>query len=250
MQLIPVLELLGGQAVQSRRGNRYEPVRSRLTPDAADPLRLAAALLAAFGPRTVYLADLDAMAARGHHHAIIADLAGAGVDLLVDAGLGRAAQVPCLLGAGAARVLVRAAHLENWDELDDMIRVAGAGRVVLSSDARGPRGLMPATGLAAVEPLTLVSEAVARGVQAIMVTGAGLTGLGTEWLQRVQQLHPHTPVLCGDPVNSIHDLGWLRDAGAAGALAGTALHTGRLGPEQVRRVESGAAITPRWWVPL
>ena len=65
VRIIPVLDLLGGVVVQAVAGDRanYRPIRSTLT-DSTDPTVVAEALAKVVGHRTVYVADLDAIAGR------------------------------------------------------------------------------------------------------------------------------------------------------------------------------------------
>lgn len=89
MQLIPVIDLLGGQVVRAIRGqrDRYQPVVSRLCDD-ADPVALARAMLAFCASRRLYVADLDALGGKPAQRAVLERLGAAlpGGELWVDAG--------------------------------------------------------------------------------------------------------------------------------------------------------------------
>ncbi len=121
MRIVPVIDLLGGQAVHARRGDRanYRPVQSALVAG-SDPVDVARALLAAaqtaqqgLGAGTasdlhthtqypahradqdaegerLYVADLDALQGRGVQQAAMATLLAGlpGVQLWLDAGFG------------------------------------------------------------------------------------------------------------------------------------------------------------------
>lgn len=65
MRLIPVLDIANGVVVRAVGGRRdeYRPVRSVLT-DSDRPVEVAAAMLAATGANTLYVADLDAIRGR------------------------------------------------------------------------------------------------------------------------------------------------------------------------------------------
>lgn len=89
MQVIPVLDLLGGHVVRAVRGERtaYRPIRSSLAAT-SEPLHIARALLAASGARTLYIADLGAILEQHAHVETLAALRAAlpGTDIWLDAG--------------------------------------------------------------------------------------------------------------------------------------------------------------------
>jgi phosphoribosylformimino-5-aminoimidazole carboxamide ribotide isomerase len=94
MQVIPVLDLLDGQAVRAVRGERarYRPIESSLCAT-SKPLAVAHALLAATGARTLYIADLGAILQQGDHADHVAALlreldehAGPETEIWLDAG--------------------------------------------------------------------------------------------------------------------------------------------------------------------
>src|SRR5688500_13304173 len=92
MQLIPVLDLAHGMAVQAKAGDRarYTPAESALAPGVAgDALALLQAYCDILGARECYVADLDAIQGGGIQRGLLRDLARAGAScgLLVDAGI-------------------------------------------------------------------------------------------------------------------------------------------------------------------
>ena len=62
MQIIPVIDLLGGQVVRGIGGRRseYRPIESQLVAG-SDPGAIATAFVEHFGATTCYVADLDAI---------------------------------------------------------------------------------------------------------------------------------------------------------------------------------------------
>jgi phosphoribosylformimino-5-aminoimidazole carboxamide ribotide isomerase len=94
MQVIPVLDLLDGQAVRAVRGERtrYRPIESSLCAT-SEPLAVAHALLAATGSNTLYIADLGAILQQGDHAGHVAALLreldehpGPEIEIWLDAG--------------------------------------------------------------------------------------------------------------------------------------------------------------------
>ena len=90
MEIVPVIDLKGGQVVHARAGRRdsYRPIRSRLAGDST-PLTVVHGLRALHPFDRLYVADLDAIAGRGGHDAVLDALREAFPDLAlwVDNGL-------------------------------------------------------------------------------------------------------------------------------------------------------------------
>ncbi len=72
MELIPVVDLMQGQAVLARGGRReeYRPLRTPLCPS-SDPLAVIESFLARYPFERLYLADLDAILQQGDNGIII-----------------------------------------------------------------------------------------------------------------------------------------------------------------------------------
>ena len=94
--VVPVIDLMGGQVVHARRGDRsnYRPLESALT-RSSDPLEVVRALLAAAPFPAIYAADLDAILQRGDHRETLLDIADRfpSLTLWVDAGFAQASQL-------------------------------------------------------------------------------------------------------------------------------------------------------------
>src|ERR1700722_10208247 len=88
MQIFPVLDIQQGRVVRGVGGRRHEyrPIESKWTP-AHEPLAIADALRCAYGFRSFYLADLDAIAGQRPAWEVYAQLLDRGFMLAVDAGV-------------------------------------------------------------------------------------------------------------------------------------------------------------------
>jgi phosphoribosylformimino-5-aminoimidazole carboxamide ribotide isomerase len=236
MELIPVLDLAGGVAVHARRGERerYRPVESRLAPGTADPLVLCRAFRKV-GFRTVYVADLDAIAGRGSH----ADLTGriaqeTGLRVMLDCGVRSSADLP----GGVAEVVVGSETLRSLSDLRAMVRTAGRARLTFSLDLKQGQVLSPDERLARLPPLHALSEAVEAGVTRTILLDLSAVGSGAgpnlDLLGRACAVMPRVQLLAGGGVRDVHDLAELRAAGAYGALVATCLHTGAISGEELQ----------------
>ncbi|MEX3951033.1 HisA/HisF-related TIM barrel protein [Paraburkholderia sp. EG287B] len=102
MQIIPVIDVLGGTAVRAVRGerSRYRPLESQLC-RGSDPVDAARALLDYCGARVLYVADLDGIMHGAPQRELLGRLAGAlpGVELWLDAGFTDPAAASTLVAA-------------------------------------------------------------------------------------------------------------------------------------------------------
>ena len=230
MQLIPVIDLMHGQAVRAVRGNRasYRPVQSRLC-EGSDPVTVARALCAHCGSQRLYVADLDALTGGQAQVAVLQRLLKAlpTVELWVDAGFAdadAAARLREQLGAGAARVVTIFASesLRSREALASCCADRQAS--VLSLDRRDGRRLDDA---GCWESPALWPERVI--VMTLERVGAD-AGPDLDTLREVQARSPATKLVGAGGIRHPADLDSAAAAGAHAWLVASALHDGRLPP--------------------
>jgi phosphoribosylformimino-5-aminoimidazole carboxamide ribotide isomerase len=238
MQLIPVIDLAGGVAVQARGGDRarYQPVESVLTPGRrGDPLALVQAYRDKVGARECYVADLDAIQGGEPQRGLLRELvrAAAPCTLLVDAGTDNPAAVTAVLATGAAAAVVGLETLWRIEALGDIVASTTPERVIFSLDLRLGRPMALSEATAGLDPVELAARAVAAGIGALLVLDVGRVGTGggvdLDLLRRVRRRFPRLRLLAGGGIAGAEDLARLAAAGCDGALVATALHTGRIG---------------------
>ncbi|MGH7580837.1 MAG: HisA/HisF-related TIM barrel protein [Gemmatimonadales bacterium] len=253
MQLIPVIDLAHGVAVQARAGDRarYRPAESILTPGVTgDPVALVQAYRDVLGARECYLADLDAIQGGALQHSLLRDLvrSAAPTGLLVDAGAGDVEAALELAALGSAGLIVGLETLGAFDRLDAIVAAAGPERVVFSLDLRLGRPVIhPANREAARagdDAMALAARAVAAGVAALLLLDVGRVGTGggvdLDLLAALRRRFPSERLLAGGGIGGRSDLHRLRDAGCDGVMLATAFHTGRIGAADVRALAAPA----------
>jgi len=246
MQVIGVLDLLGGLAVHARAGRResYAPVAtiagSRIEP--GDALAVARAYVDRLGLTELYVAHLDAIlgldeAGRTSQSTVVAAVAALGAPLWLDAGVSTADQARHALGLGAAHVVVGLETLPSYDALGEICTAVGGDRIAFSLDLQNGEPMI-LTGVSRAippgEPVHLLAARAAdAGASAVIMidlarVGTG-TGLDLGLIARVRTAAPGVTLLAGGGVRGLEDIVRLADAGCDGALVATALHDGRLG---------------------
>lgn len=229
MELIPVLDLMGGVVVHARRGMRaqYRPIATPLCAS-AEPDDVASALLGLAPFRRLYIADLDAIAGTNGHDATARELMAAhpGVDIWVDAGEAAPLVVARRAAQGPGRPVVGSEAMADLATGSAALAVHGT---ILSLDY-GPEGPRGPTLLH--EDATFWPEAVI--VMTLARVGAG-EGPDLERLGDIIRRAGKRRVYAAGGVRGLDDLARLADAGAAGVLLASALHDGRLSPDVIAR---------------
>lgn len=234
MRLVPVIDLLGGQVVRARRGDRqaYRPIESALC-RSSDPIVVARRLCDHVGGSCLYLADLDALQGRPAQTALVASLLDRlpGLQLWIDAGFVDRASADAWLAAlsmqasggppGARVVPVFGSEsLRSREALQLCLMPPATG--ILSLDRRHDRPLDPA---GCWEQPSLWPRRVI--VMTLDRVGAD-SGPDLQTLAEVRLLAPQSELIGAGGIRHSGDLQAARDAGAKGWLVASALHDLRL----------------------
>ncbi len=239
MRIVPVLDLKGAVVVHARRGQRadYAPLRSPLV-EGCEPVAVALALGAVCRTKTLYVADLDALAGAPVNEAILTALASV-AEPWVDAGavtperaaaLHRAGVAHNVLGTESLATPLPANHAPDVADAPD----APATPLVLSVDLRDGRLISPDPELAGRSPSAAAPLARTLNVRELLVIDLARVGSGSgpplDAVAELSRALPGVAIYAGGGVRDDADLRALESAGAAGALVATALHEGRITP--------------------
>jgi phosphoribosylformimino-5-aminoimidazole carboxamide ribotide isomerase len=241
MRVIPVIDLKSAAAVHAMRGERerYRPLRSAIVPG-SDPVQVTRAVREALGLAELYVADLDAIAGGPAHREVIAALARE-ARVMVDAGVTEVAEVRLLLELGAARVVIGTETLADRAALEHLQEELPDAPLVLSLDLRAGRVLSPDPELARLDAPHALARLARFGVREVIVLDLARVGSGAgpdvALVRELGARFPELELLAGGGVRDVADLRALADAGAAGALVATALHSGAIGPDDLRALE-------------
>ncbi|HEY0292692.1 MAG TPA: HisA/HisF-related TIM barrel protein [Hansschlegelia sp.] len=239
MDVIPVIDLMNGEVVHARRGERgnYRPIVSPLA-KGSSPTEIASALMDLAPFRRLYVADLDAIFGRPGNDAAVAALARAhpAVEIWVDRG---DADADLLRRRAASGPGVSVVGAEAFSEFDPLARAIDAAEGVLSLDydAGGRMGPAEIYESPDVWPHRLIVMTLAR-------VGAG-EGPDVERLTETLALAGDREVFAAGGVRGAEDLEALEEIGVAGALVASALHDGRLTPDALRRALEAPPRTAR-----
>jgi phosphoribosylformimino-5-aminoimidazole carboxamide ribotide isomerase len=230
MRVVPVIDLKDGTAVHAVRGER-----ERYRPVGGDPLALARRFRDELGLGELYVADLDAIGGAAANDAVVRALASE-TRAIVDAGVSEPRRAHELLELGVHGVVVGTETLTGPDALDRLL--AEVPGLVLSIDLRDGRTVSPDPQLAGLPALDAVATLHRAGLREAIVLDLARVGSGdgpdVGLIGEIHAAFPGLALLAGGGVRDAADLRALDDAGAAGALVATALHSGVIGPRELR----------------
>jgi HisA/HisF family protein len=222
MEIIPVIDLVGGVVVRARMGRRdqYRPIETPLSPT-SDPVAVARGLLSLHPFATLYIADLDAIAGREDNRAALLRLKTEfpRLTLWVDNGICDRGSAQDWLDAGWGDLVLGS---ETQPDAALVRHLAGDPRVTLSLDFRGPSFQGPPALLDETScwPQRVIAMTLAR-------VGSG-AGPDLDRLRNIRDAASGKKVYAAGGVRDAADLITLKRAGMAGALIASCLHDGRL----------------------
>ena len=239
MKVIPVIDILNGAAVHAVRGKRsqYQPLQSQLC-KSTDPLEIAEAFRT-LGFTELYVADLDAILNCSLNFQTLTGIAEeTGLKLMVDAGTATIEKAQKLLDCGVSKLVVGTETLQKKSFVADAVRAFGSARVVVSLDLKGDKILVKAGFNGCCDPLCLLQDFKKMGVSQVIVldltrVGSG-EGVNINFLNRVIA-EVGVDVYVGGGVRGIDDLVELQRLGVKGVLVATALHSGKIKVEELKR---------------
>jgi len=222
LDVIPVIDLLDGQVVQARMGDRdaYHPIVTPLS-RSSDPLDVVGGLLSLLPFPALYVADLDAILLRGDNLKTVRRLRAAfpALRLWIDNGASGKNAVSAIVDSDLGLAV-----LGSESQTDNALVAAnrGSDQVVLSLDFRGERFLGPACILKT--PETWPSRVIVMN----LVRVGGGAGPDFERLEAVLTIAGRREIYAAGGVRDRTDLITLRSSGCTGVLVASALHDGRL----------------------
>lgn len=228
-EIIPVIDLLDGQVVHARRGNRqhYQPIRSSLC-NGSEPLTVLQALLELYPFDQLYIADLDAIQKCNNHQAIIADIKAHHPHLKIwlDAGIGCAND----LNAWQKLELNWVIGSESLSKLDDYLNLKKlcGGTHVLSldftaQDYQGPDELLEDSNHWPDKVIAMTLSQVGNN-----------SGPDSQILAQLINRSNGQKIYAAGGVRHTADIRQLKEIGASGALIASALHN-----QQITSAELG-----------
>jgi len=230
--LLPAVDVADGKAVRLSQG------AAGTETDYGSPIE-AAQLFIDAGAEWIHLVDLDAAFSRGENRAIIKSVIdnSNGINIELSGGIRDTDSLDAALAAGATRVNLGTAALENPEWTAEVIALHGE-KIAVGLDVRGTtlaaRGWTEDGGNLFEVLERLEAAGCARYVVTDVTKDGMLLGPNIEMLKQVLA-KTNKPVIASGGISSLDDLKNLRELvplGLEGAILGKSLYAGKFTLEQ------------------
>lgn len=227
MRCIFVMDIFNGEVVHAVRGerSRYRPINtfSRVV-STSDPIEIVEIL----APGEVYIADLDRLSGSGDNLQVIESISSRATTM-ADVGISSISDLS-LLPESATPVLGT-----ETASLDLISRASDLRDVVVSIDMKH-RKVISKRGI--LDPLDLIkdmNDLDLLGIILLELDRVGTSaGTDIEFLSSAVASSDH-PILVGGGIRDLSDIHALNEIGVQGVLVATAVHSGAIPPEMIRR---------------
>jgi phosphoribosylformimino-5-aminoimidazole carboxamide ribotide isomerase len=218
LHAIPVIDLMGGQVVRARMGDRasYRPLESPLSPT-SDPIDVVRGVLGIFPFPRLYVADLDAIQGGGDNRQTLRRIRAEfpSLQMWVDNGAADASSLHALIGADLGTPVIGS---ESQRDSTLIAQHRDSMRIVLSLDFRGD---------AFQGPQEILTEPALWPQRVIVMTLARVgTGAGPDLARfaAIRSIAGGREIYAAGGVRNAADLRALKETSVSGALIATALH--------------------------
>ncbi|MEN9989996.1 MAG: hypothetical protein RL508_975 [Actinomycetota bacterium] len=239
LELLPAVDVADGKAVRLTQGEAGSET------DYGDPVEAAQTWINA-GAEWIHLVDLDAAFGRGDNRDVIRRVveASSNVKIELSGGIRDDASLEAALEAGATRVNLGTAALENPEWTASVIEKHG-DKVAVGLDVRGTtlaaRGWTKEGGDLWEVLARLEDAGCARYVVTDVTKDGTLRGPNIDLLKQVME-RTSKPVVASGGISSLQDISDLYalvQLGLEGAILGKSLYAGRFTLEEALAVANG-----------
>jgi phosphoribosylformimino-5-aminoimidazole carboxamide ribotide isomerase len=226
MRIFPAVDILGGRCVQLVQGKRESATVF------GDPLTCATRWLDQ-GADALHVVNLDgAFGSSAKNAELITDLIKkTGVEIELGGGIRSTKDAAHWLNTGVSRIIISTLATQKPESVRILVDEFGSERVMTGVDAKGGQIAVHGWQETAGDYLEWARRFEELGAGSLLYTNVDVEGLqqGVRF-EPVRHLinHVHIPVIVAGGVSARLDIAGLRDAGAFGAVLGSALYSGKI----------------------
>lgn len=259
--VIPVLDLMIGQIVWARHGNRdcYRPLECRIT-NSSQPADVAKAVFLQTGCRWLYVADIDSFAGAAPNWRVFDQLLHDGFHLMIDASWLKEERVDeairMIVQSGEPeriRLIVSTETISSMQQFDVLAQIIDAGiSPIFSLDMQGDTVISVCEEICSGTPLELAKHAYEHGVREMILldlqqvgTAAEATNSGDTKAAKKDENHrgkiikeirtqlPEMRLISGGGLGDVDDARRMLDDGCDAVLMASAIFNGSITPDEI-----------------
>ncbi len=226
MRIFPAVDILGGKCVQLVQGKRESATSF------GDPLSCATRWLE-LGADALHVVNLDgAFGSSSRNADLITELVKkTGVEIELGGGIRSIEDAFRWLDTGVSRVIISTLATQDPECIRHLAREFGSDRIMAGVDAKGGQVAVHGWQETAGDYLAWAARFEQLGAGFLLYTNVDVEGLqqGVRF-EPVKRLidHVRIPVVVAGGVSARSDVAGLRNAGAFGAVLGSALYSGKI----------------------
>jgi phosphoribosylformimino-5-aminoimidazole carboxamide ribotide isomerase len=226
MRIFPAVDILGGQCVQLVQGRRESATVF------GDPLACATRWLDQ-GADALHVVNLDGAFGSSAKNAelITVLIKKTGVEIELGGGIRSLEDATHWLNTGVSRIIISTLATRKPETVRILADEYGCERIMTGVDAKGGQIAVHGWQETAGDYLEWAGLFEELGAGSLLYTNVDVEGLqqGVQF-EPVRHLidHVHIPVVVAGGVSARQDIAGLRDAGAFGAVLGSALYSGKI----------------------
>lgn len=235
MEIIPAIDIIGGQCVRLSQGDY-----SRRKTYSDDPLSVARHFEDA-GITRLHLVDLDGAREKRVVNLDVLQAIATHTSLLIDFGGGIATDtdLQSVFDAGAGMVTGGSIAVRDPEKFSGWLRTYGPDRIILGADVRDRKIAIGAwTETSERDILEFIGYYQAQSIKFVICTDVArdgvLTGPATGLYHEILMNFPEIRLIASGGVSSAGDLEQLEKSGVWGVIIGKALYEGKIKLEELK----------------
>ncbi|GAA4386331.1 1-(5-phosphoribosyl)-5-[(5-phosphoribosylamino)methylideneamino]imidazole-4-carboxamide isomerase [Hymenobacter koreensis] len=237
MEIIPAIDLIGGQCVRLTEGDF-----SQQTTYDSDPLAVAQRF-EQHGLRRLHLVDLDGARARQPVNLPVLERIARHTNLVVDfgGGLQHETAVRQAFDAGAAQITAGSIAVREPETVRHWLQTFGAERILIGADFRGQHISINAWAEQSERTLEeFVAAYLSQGAATFVCTDVSkdgkLQGPSLETYRQLRAALPAAQLVASGGVTTMADVEAMAEVGMYGAIIGKAIYEGTIQLKDLRRL--------------
>ena len=229
MEIIPAIDLIGGQCVRLTEGDF-----ARQTTYDSNPLEVAKRF-ESHGIKRLHLVDLDGARARKPVNLAVLKSIAAHTELTIDFGGGLQSDeaVQQAFDAGASQITAGSIAVREPDTVKNWLMKYGPEKIIIGADFKGTNIAISAWTEESKYPLQdFISGYVRTGAKLFICTDVSkdgkLQGPSLNTYRHLRLTLPEAGIIASGGVTTVEDLEALQEIGVKGAIIGKAIYEGTI----------------------